>query len=415
MIEEDIVEEEDEKKESNSVLSVIDQDVEVNSETSSDNISDKSFISSSTFNESLDTKLFLAKIISLPIEEEEEESNLNSNSNNYIEEEEYLLSDYIPENLEDDFPKNRIRSKSHYVSMYQIQRAPKLKPLVINEYIKPLKLCTKTFGDSGQRRNKTINYKIMNDFQKNIIDSKSCNDKDSMSDFLLMEYDTEKTTPNLVDLNLNDLSDCRKKMKIIRSSINEKVLNEYENILNIWNYFNKDDDDDELFNIKSKNTINTNKINIINNYINTTTSDMNNNKIDFTNSQKSDKNKINGVINNGKSILSKGEKKKRVKFWSKHIKEEKRENYKLNKNNSLRNKSFGYIEKIKENNKSTTNNNQNINMKDGDNMDNKNNINKEVNQPHKGLFILGILERAVNEKKGRKSANPAGNFNKGYI
>lgn len=279
---------------------------------------------SSSLDSSFDIKFSLAKIIDLPIEEEKENPR-------YIEEEEYLLSDFKLENLEEDIPKARLRSKTNYLSMYQIQRAPKTKPIMVNEYIKPLKLCMKSYGDS-QIMGKKLHNNILYDFQKNNIDCKSCNDKDSFTDSFILECETEKTTPTVEDLN--NLTKCRKKMKNFRSSIGENFLNEYENILNTNILFNKENND---------NTLNSN----------------------------------NNILDS---------RKKKAKFWCKHIKQQKLINNKLNKI-YIRNNSLSFVPKRKILSNSLV----------------SNPIEEGGKKDHKGLFILGILESAVNDKKGRET------------
>ena len=105
------------------------------------------------------------------------------------------------------------------ISLYH---APKPQLKIFNEQISPFKLSNKTFGGS-QRYNKRPNS-IVSDFQKNIIDNKSCNDNQNMAedfyDGFILDSETERTTPNVEDLQ--DLQNCRKKMAIFRDSIDNK-------------------------------------------------------------------------------------------------------------------------------------------------------------------------------------------------
>ena len=73
--------------------------------------------------------------------------------------------------------------------------------------------------------------KILFYYQKEHLDCKSCNDKvEYLDDDYLLYAETEKTTPNLEDLQ--DLLGFRKKMINFRDSLNNTLYNEYENILN---------------------------------------------------------------------------------------------------------------------------------------------------------------------------------------
>ena len=168
----------------------------------------------------------LKKEIILPIE------------NEYIESSELLLEGkeefkirFFFENNDDFLEEgifNKKRSKT-FAPKIQIKNTPKPHPLESNLNISPLKLSTKSFGNFPKIWNKKLNS-VLNDFQKNIIDSKSCNDEDSLDDFFFFNAETGRTTPNEEDLH--DLLNCRKKMKIFRNSINDRMFKEYENILN---------------------------------------------------------------------------------------------------------------------------------------------------------------------------------------
>ena len=94
----------------------------------------------------------------------------------------------------------------------------------------PFKLSMKSYGISPKWNQKP--NKILLDFQKDIIDSNSCNDQEELLDeYNLTFADTEeRSTPNPEDLL--ELLKCRKKMIKFRNSINDKPYNEYENILN---------------------------------------------------------------------------------------------------------------------------------------------------------------------------------------
>ena len=182
-----------------------------------------------------------------------------------------------------------------------------------DEYVSPLKLCRKTFGNIP-KWNKKPN-EVLCDFQKSIIDNKSCNDDDSQDDLFLSYTETERTTPNPEDL-LN-LLNCRKKMSLFKNCINDRTIKEYENILNSENIF-----------INKK------------------------------------------FLNNHQT--------KKSNFWHKHIRQILRDNNNSKTHNSFLSRiSAGSIVK---------------------NIDKNNNKEDE-------LFILGILESAVNERKGRYTTN----------
>jgi hypothetical protein len=110
-------------------------------------------------------------------------------------------------------------------------------------------LSSKSFGIIPKKNH--IPNKIILDFQKDIIDCKSCNDKEDeiIEEYLLSSADTEKTTPNPEDLQ--DLINCRKKMIKFRNSINYRPCYEYENILNC-DYIIDNIQEDKKINHKKK-------------------------------------------------------------------------------------------------------------------------------------------------------------------
>ena len=248
--------------------------------------------------------------VNLPIENEFESPNL------IIEDKEKEINlekeIFIENSLKPDIFQNKLKSRKRSKSFYEKENIKKYsyirkEPL---EYVSPLKLCRKTFGNIP-KWNKKPN-KVLTEFQKNMIDSKSCNDEDSQDDFFLLYSETERATPNPKDLE--NLLDCRKKMTLFKNSINNRTIKEYENILNSENIFiNK------------------------NNY-----------------------------------------QKKKNNFWHKHIRQILRENSNDKTPNSFLSRlSAGSI---------------------------VNNTDKNKNKEN-GLFILGILESAVNERKGRYTTN----------
>ena len=150
----------------------------------------------------------------------------NEDSNDY-------LNKFFPDDL-----FNKKRSKT-FVPKPFILEAPRLPSKILenNILMSPFKLSMKSFGiipKTNQEPNK-----ILLDFQKDIIDCKSCNDNEEemFEEYLLFNAETEKTTPNPEDLQ--SLLDCRKKMIKFRNSIEYKHCNEYENILNCGKIINE--------------------------------------------------------------------------------------------------------------------------------------------------------------------------------
>lgn len=172
----------------------------------------------------------LRKEVDLPIENEYEES-----SELLFEgkEEECKMKIFF-ENKNKNIETNlRKRSKS-FIKNDTVKNTPKLHPKESNENISPLKLNTKSFGKANWDKQPNS---VIFEFQKELIDCKSCNDDENLNDLLFSDDETERTTPNVEDLQ--DLVNCRKKMKIFRNSINSNICKEYENILDSENIFEK--------------------------------------------------------------------------------------------------------------------------------------------------------------------------------
>ena len=258
----------------------------------------------------------LKKEVNLPIENEYLESS------KFVEdkkEEEFELNLFCQKNIntpldEEIFYKKRSNT---FVSKKQIKKTPKPHPKESSDYISPLKLSIKSYGHF-QKWNKKPNYVLYN-FQKDIIDCKSCNDEDILDDYFLFNSETERTTPNVDDLQ--NLLNCRKKMFIFRNSINDRMYKEYENILN----------SDYIF----------------------------------------DENKQSNIFNFQQRKNS---------FWIKHIKQQQ-----LKDKMSLTHTKRIVSEPL-------------IDINDFVNNEDKENDNH-------GLFILGILESAANERKKRNTVN----------
>lgn len=271
---------------------------------STHNQNNNDIISDSCSNSSFEIPKCLSKNVILKEEKEDTDS---------------TTSNYECIQIQNENNITRKRSKTNYIPRCLINNAPKIKPKAIDdESISPLKLCIKTIYKENSSHTKTNN--ILYEFQKDLIDCKSCNDTISDDDNDLFSDDTERTTPNETDLN--NFSLCRKKMKNAISSSNISSSYEYENILN----------SETIFQSTCKSS---------NNYCNCPKNRKNN-------------------------------------FWHKHILKQKlRTKEKNKKKNFNKNKQISFI-------KSKT-----------FNLDEQKIIDTQ------GLFILGVLECAANDKKKR--------------
>ena len=192
---------------SNSSVLNLSLNISNNKEDKEDNFSD------SCSNSSFDIPKFLSKNIILK-EEKEETDSCTSN---------FECFEIRSKSKE----KSRKRSKTDYIPTFLINNAPKIRPKECDEeLVSPLTLNIKTFFPNYSCLKNT--YNILYDFQKNLVDCKSCND--NLSDNDIFSDDTERTTPNANDLN--NFSLCRKKMKNIINNSQIKSSYEYENILN---------------------------------------------------------------------------------------------------------------------------------------------------------------------------------------
>jgi hypothetical protein len=213
MIQENTEEEEDKK----SISSVLNFSLDSTKEMNKQIISNENIF---------DIKEELMDKVHVPIENELDES------------EEFLL----------EGKENEIRSFFYEEKTNSRKRSqtfvPKNNRMVIHkpireepkEYMSPLKLSRKTFGNMSKLNKKPND--VLCDFQKYILDNKSCNDEDSLDDFFLLYSETERSTPNHEDLE--NLLDCRKKMILFKNTINDRTIKEYENILNSDNIFMKE-------------------------------------------------------------------------------------------------------------------------------------------------------------------------------
>ena len=189
----------------------------------------------------------LKEEVDLPIENEYTESpevifqeKVELQIKNYFEnnDDDYCLNQFFPEDLFD------IKRSKSFVPKPVILETPRLHSKASDNFIiSPFKLSVKSFGIVPKWNQKP--NKVLIDFQKDKIDCKSCNDKeeDILEELILYNSETEKTTPNLEDLQ--DLLNCRKKMIKFRNSINYNPCYEYENILNSDDIINDIQKDNE--------------------------------------------------------------------------------------------------------------------------------------------------------------------------
>ena len=160
----------------------------------------------------------LKNTIKLPRESEifeSEEINLEEKTDQIKN---YILSD------EEAAPVSEVFRSKTFVPIQKlcILNAPKPKLKTFTENIIPFKLSSKNFG-SSHCRNKKKNSIIL-DFQKTLIDSKSCNDSENIDDDYYdeseLDSDAETTTPSLKDIK--NLNNCRKKMAFFRDSLDNQ-------------------------------------------------------------------------------------------------------------------------------------------------------------------------------------------------
>ena len=211
-----------------------------------------------------------------------------------------------------------------------------------NLYMSPFQLSKKSFGIVPKFNQKP--NKIYLDFPKDKIDCKSCNDKEELlEEYFLYYSETEKTTPNLEDLQ--DLLNCRKKMIKFRNSINYKHYHEYENILNCEDLFEDIQENEGNYHHNSK----------------------------------------------------------KKSFFKKHIKSQ------LNKDKNIVHNKRLYTEPEIVIDIDYGKNNDSEDEKEDEKEENKEDENEENKEDEKeeekedGLFILGVIERAVKERKTTKS------------
>jgi len=146
--------------------------------------------------------------------------------------------------------ENRFRSVSlHPLYRPKPEYVPKLKPKENNEYVPNFKLCIRTFG-KNDLRNDRVTVDVLNEYEKDIIDSYSCPDIEESEDY---DYYLENLETQKNSLVSSNISDMRKSMSNFRKSIDSKNNNEFENILCIDNILkNKEEKKNNNFFIKKK-------------------------------------------------------------------------------------------------------------------------------------------------------------------
>ena len=171
----------------------------------------------------LDFKQEIKDTIDLPIENEKDESQEINLDDKADEIKNFIFLDGEAPPVSGPFP-HQFRSKS-YVPNQNISlfKAPKPQIKIFDEHISPFKLSSKCLGGS-QWKNKMPNNIVL-DFQKNLMENKSCNDNISTDDYfnddeIGSDIFTERSTPNIEDLK--NLQNCRKKMAFFRDSIDTK-------------------------------------------------------------------------------------------------------------------------------------------------------------------------------------------------
>jgi hypothetical protein len=141
--------------------------------------------------------------------------NLKDNIENILDE----------DNLDEQNNNTRAtRSKTFMIMKSSNKKAPKPKPIIIDEYIKPISL----------NRKKSI---IRDNSQKDIIECKSLDDlSDNEKNFLNYDSNEDSEEDDKCTLKINKIKNENKKV-FFDFKINCKYYNEYENILNIEKIF----------------------------------------------------------------------------------------------------------------------------------------------------------------------------------
>ena len=277
------------------------------------------------------------EIIFEPKQELKIKNFFEDNDNDIYNDNDDFLNKFFPEDL-----FNMKRSKT-YAPKPLILETPRLHSKASeNLYMSPFQLSKKSFGIVPKFNQKP--NKIYLDFPKDKIDCKSCNDKEELlEEYFLYYSETEKTTPNLEDLQ--DLLKCRKKMIKFRNSINYKHYHEYENILNCEDLFEDIQENEGNYHHNSK----------------------------------------------------------KKSFFKKHIKSQ------LNKDKNIVHNKRLYTEPEIVIDIDYGKNNDSEDEKEDEKEENKEDENEENKEDEKeeekedGLFILGVIERAVKERKTTKS------------
>ena len=154
------------------------------------------------------------------------------------------------------------RSKTFKIKKPTNKFVPKPKPIIIDEYIKPLRL----------NSNKSI---IRENSQKDLIECKSCDDKSDKEKNLINYFsndDSEEEIKKNLEINkINKINSQTKKL-LFDYKLNIKYYNEFENILNIEKIFLKNVYNNNIYEdvliVKNKNIQNKNKRNFWHKHIN---------------------------------------------------------------------------------------------------------------------------------------------------
>lgn len=259
------MEEKEEKKDSNEKLDkgsnscVMDLSIEGGNVEEFENIDKNEIDNANSLNKSFDDiKNFTKKL------------NLKDNFENILDIEIKESPNIDEQNIEG----RKNRSKTFKIKKNSNKIKPKPEPIIIDEYIKPLRL----------NSNKSI---IRENSQKDLIECKSCDDKSDKDKNYLNFFSNDDSEEEIKKtLNINKINKINNETKNILSEykLNCQYYNEYENILNIekifWkNVYNNNIYEDVLIG-KNKNVQNKNKRKFWQKHINNCKKELNSMKIE---------------------------------------------------------------------------------------------------------------------------------------
>ena len=256
----------DDKKDKGSNSCVMDLSIEGgNGEEEFENINKNEIDNSNSLNKSFDDiKNFTKKL------------NLKDNFENILDIDIEETANIEEQNL--DGRKNR--SKTCKIKKTTNKIVPKPKPIIIDEYIKPLRL------DS----NKSI---IRNNSDQDLIECKSCDDKFDKDKNYFIYYNNDDSEDEIKNnLKINTIKKIKYETKnlIFDYKLNCKYNNEFENILNIEEIFLKNVYKNNIYEDvligKNKNIQNKNKRNFWHKHINQFKKKLNSRKNDEKNNNK---------------------------------------------------------------------------------------------------------------------------------